>query len=76
MAGTRTILGYRELRLRSDQESAILAVKRKATAHVTARVLLEESPIGESQSNGAVARANANVQGLVRTVKDSTECLP
>ena len=75
LAGNLTLLGYRELRLRSDQEPAILALKRKAVAHVTARVLLEESPIGDSQSNGAVERANANVQGLVRTLKDSTERL-
>ena len=50
-----------------------MVMKRKCVSHTTARVLLEESPIGDSQSNGAVERANATVQGLVRTIKDYTE---
>jgi hypothetical protein len=52
-----------------------LTVKRKAVARVTVRVLLEESPTGGSQPNGAAERANANAQGLARTLKDSTERL-
>eukprot|EP00973_Karenia_brevis_P010935 1482748-Karenia_brevis.AAC.1 len=37
-------------------------------------ITLENSPIGESQSNGAVERAIQSVQDQIRTIKDTVEC--
>eukprot|EP00973_Karenia_brevis_P061575 8562709-Karenia_brevis.AAC.1 len=36
-------------------------------------VILESSPVGESQSNGKVERAIQSVQGQIRTIKDMVE---
>ena len=37
------------------------------------RIVLEESPVKESQANGAIENAIKQVQGQIRTVKDCLE---
>ena len=54
-----------------DQGPAILALKDSAKAATGLEVILEESPVGESQSNGRVERAVRTVKGQVRTIEGS-----
>ena len=87
--------GWTRVLIRSDQEPALLDVKRqvreerwKEFEHVVAEVvatrkattevvradlgpvtILEESPVGESSSNGAAENAIRHVQGQFRTLK-------
>ena len=69
--------GLAKFRFKSDQERALLAVKRSAmkilkeTHGVT--VIPEESPVGESQANGTAEGAVRDVKGLVRTLRHSVE---
>ena len=69
------MLGYSEFILKSDQEPAILALKNMIKQQVeqgdrsVKKVVIEESPVGESQSNGDVENAIKEVQGHFRTVK-------
>jgi hypothetical protein len=69
------MLGYSEFVLKSDQEPAILALKNMIKQQVeqgdrsVKKVVIEESPVGESQSNGDVENAIKEVQGHFRTVK-------
>ena len=70
-----SILGYSEFILKSDQEPAILALKNMSKQHVeqggrtVKKVIIEESAVGESQSNGEVENSIKETQGHFRTVK-------
>ena len=44
------VLGYSKLILKSDQEPALLDLKRAIMATATKDIIPEESPVGESQS--------------------------
>ena len=51
-------LGYKKILLKSDQEPALLALLREVkTASGIDVVIPENSPVGESQSNGTIERA-------------------
>ena len=67
------LLGHRELVLKSDGEPAMVALKNAVKDERSERIVLEESPVGESKSNGAIENAIQQVQGQVRTLKDSLE---
>ena len=45
-------LGYRKITFASDQEPAILAMKEEVRRAFYQDVIMEGSPVGESQSNG------------------------
>ena len=67
--------GYKKLGLRSDNEPAIKALREAVIRRVGAikgegvQVIPEESPVGESQSNGDVEAAVKQVQGQIRTLR-------
>ena len=67
-------LGQKNMVLKSDGEPALVALKETIKEELEARVVLEESPVGESKSNGAVENAVQQVQGQVRSMKDALEC--
>ena len=67
------VLGYKRLILRSDQEEAIMALKKRVQAEWGDEMMLEESPVGESQSNGVVEKAVQDIQGQFRTLKEGLE---
>ena len=66
-------LGHKRVTLKSDQESAMLTLKEAVKRESPEDVSLEESPVGESQSNGMVERAIQEIQGQVRTLRDAWE---
>ena len=66
-------LGHPELVLKSDGEPAIVALKQRVKQERPERIVLEESPVKESQSNGAIENAIKQVQGQIRTTKDCLE---
>ena len=45
-------LGYRRMILKSDDEPAIVALKAAAKLEGKVEIVPEESPVGDSQSNG------------------------
>ena len=71
MAREVNISGYSQLIFKSDQEPAIreliAAVRRERPVGV--EIMIEESPVGEHQSNGEVERAIQSVQEMMRTMK-------
>ena len=64
-------MGYKDIILKSDQEPALRAFMDTVKAHWNENAAYEHSPVGESESNGAVERAMQNWEGQVRTVKDA-----
>ena len=66
------VSGLTRMTIKSDQEPAIhsliQAVRRERPETIEC-MAPEESPVGESKSNGAVENAIRNVQGQVRTLK-------
>ena len=71
--------GYSKFIAKSDQEPAILDVKRGAIAEVrkthSVEVIPEESPVGASASNSAIERFIWEVESMVRTLKYHAEQL-
>ena len=59
--------------LQSDQEPSITDVKHKAGTHIPTEIVYEESPVGDSDANGSIERANQTIQGQIRAIKDYTE---
>ena len=67
------LLGHAELVLKSDGEPAIVALKEAVKRERHERIVLESSPVKESQSNGAIENAIQQLQGQFRAVKDALE---
>lgn len=66
-------LGYKKVVLKSDMEPSIRALAQAVKASWTGELILEGSPVGQSQSNGEVERAVQSVHGLARTLKEALE---
>ena len=66
-------LGYKRINFKSDQEPAILDLKKKVKAEWAGEIVTEESPVADSQSNGGIERAVQSVEGQVRVMKDALE---
>ena len=66
-------LGHPQVVLKSDEEPAIVALKRQAALELRAAhgmtVILEESPVGDSQSNGLAENAVRELKGVARSLK-------
>ena len=56
------ILGYKKIILKSDQVPAIMALKESVKRERDEDIVMEESPVGESASNGSIENAVRNVQ--------------
>ena len=59
--------------LKSDNENAIKALKEAVGKLLGGRVVPENPPKGESQSNGRVEGAGKTIRGFVRVMKDQVE---
>ena len=73
-------LGYSKFVLKDDQEPAIKALREAVIRRINAirgdvhiQVITEESPVGESQSNGDVESAIKQTRGQSRTMRLSTQ---
>ena len=64
-------LGSRKIVVKTDQESSVTALMKavRAAREVGSVTVIEHSPVGESQSNGAAERAVGEVKGMIRTIK-------
>ena len=66
-------LGYKKVIFKSDQEPAILALKEEVRRMLSQDVIMEASPVGESQSNGREENAVRRVKGQLRTIKEGLD---
>ena len=66
-------LGYRKVRFRTDQEPSCLALQTKVKKQSDMEVVLQNSPVGESQSNGVAEKAVQEVEDQVRCLKVALE---
>ena len=67
------LLGYHKFIMKSDGEPAIVRLKEAVKGEMEQTIVLEESPVGDSQSNGIAERAIKTVQGMIRTLKSALE---
>ena len=57
--------GHQKVILQSDQEPSLIDAKHKAGTHIPTEIVHEESPAGDSNSNGSIERATDSCnQGL------------
>ena len=70
--GMLDIRGYKRTIFKSDQEPAIIELKRDV-ARIKAEVefIPEESPVEDSRSNGYIERSIQTVQGQIRASKEA-----
>ena len=66
-------LGYERVIIKSDHEESICALQREIKNIRQSETMLENSPVGESRSNGLIEMAIQEVQGAIRTLKDCVE---
>ncbi len=66
-------LGVRKVIIKSDQEPAILSLKTKLQELGDIDVLLEESPVHESKTNGEVENVVRQIQGQTRILRSPWE---
>ena len=66
-------MGHKSVTLKGDQEPALNCLIEVIKAAWNGNASLENSPVGESESNGAVERAIQTWEGQVRTMKDALE---
>ena len=67
------ILGYRKFIFKGDQEPALRTLMDRVSRLCGEQVIFEESPVGESQSNGAIENAVQRIQGQYRSMKSDLE---
>ncbi len=63
------LLGYSKLVLKCDQEPAMVALRDAVKRELETVVVPEESPVGESQSNGEVEGAIKLIKAQIRTMR-------
>ena len=68
-------LGYSNVVLKSDQERAMGALIKKIRTHRgdQTQTMQENSPVGDSRSNGMIERTIQTVQGQIRTMRSALE---
>ena len=69
-------LDYKKIVLKSDQEKALVALQerlRQLRNGINEQTILENSPVGESQSNGVVEKAVQEVENLAGTLLAALE---
>ena len=67
------ILGYNTLVFRGDQEPALRVMMSRIKMLSGEQCTLEETPVGESQSNGAVESAVKELPGMYKTMRSDME---
>ena len=66
-------LGYPRISLKSDRENAMRALQRRVQLLRSGETVLNNSPSGDSQSNGMIERAIQDIEEVIRAQKVSTE---
>ena len=68
-------MGHAKFIHKADQERSLNSLMRTAIQKLGAAVeaIPENSPVGESQSNGAMENAVMQIEGLVRSHRDALE---
>ena len=72
-------MGYTNFLVKIDQESSLAKVVEKVKAHLGSQVsiieqlMVENSPVGDSQSNGSIERGIQTYEGQMRTNKIALE---
>ena len=59
--------------MKIDGEPAIVTLKQRVKQDRTECLVMEESPVEDSQSNGAIERTIQQVQGQIRFMKEALE---
>ena len=67
------VMGYKRIILKSDQEPAILDLKNKVKRLTKVDIMMEETPIGDSQAGGMFENAVKQTQAMARTYKLALE---
>ena len=66
-------LGYSEIILKCDEEPALINIQNTVAARRQRKTVCENSPVGDSQSNGKAERAVQTLSGQVRVLKKGLE---
>ena len=66
-------LGYMRILIKSDKEPSIVAVQEAVKLESSAEMVPENTPAGESQSNGNIESAIRELGGMIWTLKHSIE---
>lgn len=67
-------MGYRKMILKSEQGLDICDLKKAVRLECAdIEIVMDESPVGEYQSNGQIESAICQVQGVFRSMKDALE---
>ena len=66
-------LGHKKIIIRSDQELAIIALRKEFERSTHVEIVHEESMAYDSQSNGVIEASRSGVREQFRTLRDSLE---
>jgi hypothetical protein len=66
-------LGYKRVVIKSDQEPSIRNLQEELRKECITEMVPENSPKGESKSNGLIENAIKSLEGMIRTIKDYIE---
>ena len=67
------ILGYNKLVFRGDQEPALRTMMERIKMLSGEQCTLEDTPVGESTSNGAAESAVKEIRGMYKTMRSNME---
>ena len=68
-------VGHKKILFKSDNEPAIVALKQEVKNLLKdTEILMEESPVGDHQSNGYIERAIQELEKQIRIIKSSIDC--
>ena len=66
--------GFDRIVVKTDQENAITDfIQKVKDAQTKIEIMIEHSPVGDSQANGDAERVVQSVQGIARTLKEALE---
>ena len=68
-----SLLGYKKIILKTDQENAIKDLKLAIKRAWDGDLIIEHSPVADSQANGVAERAVQSAEGQIRVLKDALE---
>ena len=64
-------LGYKHIIVKSDREPSIVAVQDAVKEASKIEMVPENTPKGESKSNGNIESAVRELEGMIRSLKDA-----
>ena len=73
MTDVNEVLGYNKMIFKGDQEPALRTMMKRIKMMSGEQCVMEQSPVGESQSNGAIEGSIKIMQGQFRTMRADLE---